>query len=98
MPNSNYDKCNYENLSQLFYFRINMSSEELVSCDTFIVMRDSTVSGETIFGKNSDRFLFITAFKPTLSTFNPPNRGTLSYLKSLLVQLSKITTCSAKFS
>ncbi|XP_023330377.1 secernin-3 isoform X2 [Eurytemora carolleeae] len=32
-----------------------MSSEGLVSCDTFIVMRDSTVSGETIFGKNSDR-------------------------------------------
>ena len=32
-----------------------MVSEELVSCDTFVVMGNSTLSGETIFGKNSDR-------------------------------------------
>jgi len=31
------------------------SEEGLVSCDTFVVMSDATVTGEIIFGKNSDR-------------------------------------------
>ena len=66
MPNSNYvykkETVDYRFIHSLYDFRINMSSEGLVSCDTFIVMRDSTVSGETIFGKNSDRFLFLSAF------------------------------------
>ena len=80
MPNSNYvykkETVDYRFIHSLYDFRINMSSEGLVSCDTFIVMRDSTVSGETIFGKNSDRFLFLSAFWPTLLTYDSP-RGTL---------------------
>ena len=30
--------------------------EGLVSCDTFVVMGDSTATGDVIFGKNSDRY------------------------------------------
>ena len=29
--------------------------QELVSCDTFVVMSDASENGEVIFGKNSDR-------------------------------------------
>ncbi len=39
------------------FFRVilQFSSMGLVSCDTFVVLGDSTATGETIFGKNSDR-------------------------------------------
>jgi hypothetical protein len=62
------------------FFRViqQFSSMGLVSCDTFVVLGNSTATGETIFGKNSDR----PAGEVQEVLFSPggsftPGRGTL---------------------